>query len=207
MDHMIQTLRGLFRAIWREQNRAWCHNNGPNKPSNDAKTAHEKIMTMGVFANQMEEEMLLNRLPSDDKLASDFGKAYLLLPPSQKASRFASLMWMEYDLSTTPVDVHISVTMFCHDGSNLELPFRLERGGGIHDFYHAQLGNKMLPKKPGWLPESQPSFPLCANCPVTLVIALLLTLYGLKETARILNAHEPYRIERYKKQLEPWVKV
>ena len=77
----------------------------------------------------------------------------------------------------------------------------------MHDFYHAQLGNDDVPKKPSWLPGTQPSFRLCANCPVTLVISLLLTLYGRKETARILHIHDLYQIELYIEQLEPWVKV
>ena len=58
---------------------------------------------------------------------------------------------------------------------------------GIHDFYHAQLIQQFSPKKFGdilqnkclsWLPESQPSFPLPADCPVTLLLCIILTLYG-----------------------------
>ena len=58
---------------------------------------------------------------------------------------------------------------------------------GIHDFYHAQLiqqfspkqfGNKLQTKCLSWLPESQPSFPLPADCPVTLLLCLIVTLYG-----------------------------
>ena len=58
---------------------------------------------------------------------------------------------------------------------------------GIHDFYHAQLIQQFSPKQFGdilqnkclsWLPESQPSFPLPANCPVTLLLCIILTLYG-----------------------------
>lgn len=224
MEHIISTVRQLFLAIWSEQDDAWRNDSGPNKPSTKAKDVLNALGTKGSFANQLNQAALLNRLPSETQLASDFKRAYLLLPPSPKAADFVPLMWMGYDLAVTPVDVCIRVTMFCLDGNELEwLAFRLEspenrlentennngndNGTGMHDFYHAQLGNDDVPKKPSWLPKSQPSFPLCANCPVTLVISLLLTLYGRKETARVLANHQPYRIKHYKEQLERWVKV
>ena len=58
---------------------------------------------------------------------------------------------------------------------------------GIHNFYHAQLIQQFTPKQfgnilqsecPNWLPESQPSFPLPADCPVTLLLCIMITLYG-----------------------------
>lgn len=208
MEQMITTLRQLFAGIWREQNRAWQHNNGPNKPSNEAKDALKEVRTRGAFANQLKEEALLALLPSTERHFADFGRAYLLLPPSEKAAGFVPLMWMGCDLEKTPVDVRIRVTMFCLNGRNLEVfPFRLESGAGRHDFFHAQFGNHDIPPTAPWIPQSQPSFPLCANCPVTLVICLLLTMYGLNETGRILNAHQPHQIEQYKEKLAPWLKV
>ncbi len=208
MDQEIRTLRDLFLAIWSEQVDAWRNDKKPNKPSTKAREVLNELGTKVPFSNQLTREALLSCLPSETQLASDFKQAYLLLPPSPKAADFVPLMSMTYDLSTTPAKVCIRVTMFCHDGSNLQwLPLRLESGDGMHGFYHAQLGNSDEPKKPSWLPGSQPSFPLCANCPVTLVIALLLTLYGQKETARVLFNHPPHQIKRYKKQLERWVKV
>ena len=210
MDHMMRTLKELFLAIWSEQDEAWRKDSGQNKPSEKAKEALEKVRTMGSFANQLTREALLSRLPDETQLVRDFEREYLLLPPSPKAANFVPLMWMGYDFDfeADRLDARVDVTMFCHVGSELKwLPLRLESGGGMHNFYHAQLENKMVPIKPDWLPGSQPSFPLCAKCPVTLVISLLLTLYGLEETARILTNHNPYRIGHYRKQLEGWVKV
>ena len=209
MDHMIRTFRELFLAIWSEQDEAWRKDRGPNKPSVNATDVLNRVRTQGSFANQLDRDALLNRLPSKTQLELDFKRAYLLLPPSPKAADFVPLMWMSYNLTVKPVEVRICITMFCHHGADLKsFPFRLENGSGRHAFYHAQLGNNMdVRLEPEWLPESQPSFPLCANCPVTLVISLLLTLYGLNETGRLLTHHDPYRIGRYKGQLEPWVKV
>lgn len=219
MDHMIETLRDLFLAIWLEQNDAWRNDRAPNRPSSKAKEVLNEVGTRGSFANQFDQAALLNSLPSETQLDSDF-KRYLLLPPSRRAADFVPLMWMKYNLAVEPVDIRIRVTMFCLEGNELEgLALRLEspenrrrntendNGIGMHEFYHAQLGHDDWPTKPSWIPTSQPSFPLCANCPVTLVISLLLTLYGRKETARVLANHKLHRIERYKKQLERWVKV
>ena len=76
---------------------------------------------------------------------------------------------------------------------------------GIHDFHHAQLiqqfdpkqfGDKLQTKCLSWLPESQPSFPLPADCPVTLLLCLIVTLYGGKYYKKICDpilGIEPYR--------------
>ena len=86
--------------------------------------------------------------------------------------------------------------------------------GGIHDFHHAQLirkfGQKKLDNKlqidcPIWLPQSQPSFPLPAECPVTLLLCLLVTLYGREYYNRFLAEHTIFEIEQYKQELNRWI--
>ena len=88
---------------------------------------------------------------------------------------------------------------------------------GIHDFHHAQLirkfGNKLDSKLkiecPSWLPQSQPSFPLPAKCPVTLLLCLIVTLYGRKCYNKFvsdhLNQYGKSAVKPYEKKLEPWV--
>ena len=82
------------------------------------------------------------------------------------------------------------VTLDTNDKTKLNgVGFRMETpdGTGIHDFHHAQLIHQFSPKQFGnilqikclsWLPESQPSFPLPADCPVTLLLCIMITLYG-----------------------------
>ena len=79
---------------------------------------------------------------------------------------------------------------------------------GIHDFYHAQLIQRFSPKQfsdklqtkcLSWLPESQPSFPLSANCPVTLLLCLIVTLYGRKYYTKICG--RILGIEQYRNKL------
>jgi len=209
MPAMTETFRQLFLAIWCEQNRAWNYRSGRNKPSEKAREAYNRLMGHPRFCNQFDHVKLEKVLPSSTKLTSDFGRMFLLLPPSERTSAYVSLMWARYDFSQRPETVEFQVTMSCvHDGRLRHLPFRMEYGAGMHRFYHAQLGNRndeLL--DPRWLPCRQPSFPLAANCPVTLTLALLLTLYGVKETGRVVLVHKPFGIEGYRSKLEPWVSL
>ena len=85
---------------------------------------------------------------------------------------------------------------------------------GSHDFHHAQLirkfGQKKLDNKlqidcPIWLPQSQPSFPLPAECPVTLLLCLLVTLYGRKYYNQFLTDHNIFEIGQYQQELNRWI--
>ena len=85
---------------------------------------------------------------------------------------------------------------------------------GIHDFHHAQLirtfGQSKLDDKlrvcsPDWLPTTQPSFPLPAKCAVTLLLCLIVTLYGRKYYNRFLAEHEIFDIKQHKETLDTWI--
>ncbi len=62
---------------------------------------------------------------------------------------------------------------------------------GKHDFCHMQFCqslSKLIPcLDPSWLPESQPSIPLDADCQVSLVLCMLVSLYGRKEVKKRLS--------------------
>ena len=86
--------------------------------------------------------------------------------------------------------------------------------GGSHDFHHAQLirkfGQRKLDDKlqidcPIWLPQSQPSFPLPAECPVTLLLCLLVTLYGRRYYNQFLTDHNIFEIGQYQQKLNRWI--
>ena len=85
---------------------------------------------------------------------------------------------------------------------------------GAHDFHHAQLirkfGQKKLDNKlqidcPIWLPQSQPSFPLPAKCPVTLLLCLIVTLYGRRYYNQFLTDHNIFEIKQYQPELDQWI--
>ena len=100
------------------------------------------------------------------------------------------------------------------DGQKLDI---YERSESIHDFYHTQLiqsfGNSPFDRKvqvecPSWLPVSQPSFPLTANCPITLVFSLLLTLYGKRYCWEFFHNHNPQLndLKQQMNKLDEWIK-
>ena len=101
--------------------------------------------------------------------------------------------------------VNSSVDGQCVDTTN---------NSGIHDFHHAQLirkfGQEKLDNKlqidcPIWLPQSQPSFPLPAKCPVTLLLCLIVTLYGRKYYNQFLTDYNIFEIGQYQRELDQWI--
>lgn len=53
----------------------------------------------------------------------------------------------------------------------------------MHSYYHAQPFNRFmrgpsLPGSPEWLATSTPTFPVDADCTVTLLIAMIISVYG-----------------------------
>ncbi len=60
---------------------------------------------------------------------------------------------------------------------------------GRHDFYHAQFwhrlrGTRLRLPELEWIPETQPSLPVSATGPLELLLALMVSVYGLNEAAR-----------------------
>jgi hypothetical protein len=164
-------------------------------------------------------------------------KAILVLPPLQEDQAFVPILNLECELSKNINSLRLHVLLVRLDEDHRKLygiGFRCEcpeneqyskektkikkkkkpvqAGEGLHDFYHAQLitGFSYGPsiEIPDWLPTSQPSFPLLADDPVTLVFALLMTLYGKKYCWDFYNKHAsnlPDLNPRIKR-LQPWIK-
>ena len=85
---------------------------------------------------------------------------------------------------------------------------------GIHDFHHAQLIQRFRREElnselqidcPCWIPDSQPSFPLPAECPVTLLLCLIVTLYGRNYYNQFLTQHQIFDIKRHLKKIDRWI--
>ncbi len=119
---------------------------------------------------------------------------------------------MKCNLSKIPIEICLRVTLLCLDESRLKaIGFRLEEWK-THQFYHAQFISDLGPSDvanqllcPEWIPDSQPSFPVPADCPVSLILCLLLTLYGLKDASRICNDYNVHKLQPYIAKLKPYV--
>ena len=165
----------------------------------------------------------------------DFSKSergqVLYLPPLEKNPRCVPILSLYCKLNETQSIAKFRVMLVCLDkkGKPYGIGFRMETpesmnqdmnttdNVGIHDFHHAQLIRRfgqsnldILPIDcPIWLPDSQPSFPLPAECPVTLLLCLIVTLYGRNYYNDFFNVYfndyKKSQIKRYKKKLDSWV--
>ena len=152
----------------------------------------------------------------------------LYLPPLEKNPSCVPILSLYCKLNEQQNIAKLRVMLVSLDkkGDPYGIGFRMETpesmnqgvdmpaGGGIHDFHHAQLiqrfkqeqlDSKLQIDCPCWIPESQPSFPLPAECPVTLLLCLIVTLYGRKYYNQFLAEHQIFDIEQYKKKLKPWI--
>ena len=72
---------------------------------------------------------------------------------------------------------------------------------GLHDFFHAQLCDHISQNVknicPSWVPCSQPSFPLDAKDDVSLVLCMLISIYGVRDVIQKLNSAGIYGYRRY----------
>jgi hypothetical protein len=163
------------------------------------------------FAPFADRGMLESNLPNADHPNTDFLKTrqFLYLPPIKAFSLLLPVLRVkaEFDRERQP-EVRLRVTLFLRDRAQKRLRYfgyRFEspelRGPnrevqeGRHDYYHAQLIHVLGDSRshpggeqcwPEWLPLDQPAFALDADCSVSLLISLLVSLYGLEYIDKLL---------------------
>ena len=181
----------------------------PIKPEdvNDFFSLSEKSAAVNFFKEN--KVLYLPPLKKDVKDAG-FVPVFSLccnLSRDQSVARFrVMLVSLDKDDKTTLNG--IGFRMETPDGRNRNANMACDDTTGNHNFYHAQLiqqfspkqfGNKLQTECPSWLPNSQPSFPLPADCPVTLLLCLIGTIYGRKYYHEICGAIRG--IDQYKNKL------
>ncbi|MFQ5911427.1 MAG: hypothetical protein ACE5IJ_12025 [Thermoplasmata archaeon] len=172
----------------------------------------------------IKEKELGGLFPDAEVVEADFSerRGVLYLPPLEKNPEFVPLLSLWCKLEETGASMALRVMLVSRGGSEGRvrgIGFRLESPHGDdenedelgrHDFYHAQLirslGHGPPVECPGWLPETQPSFPLTADDPVTLVLCLLLSLYGRKYCWTFYTEHQIFDLKSYLDRLDTWIK-
>ena len=152
----------------------------------------------------------------------------LYLPPLEKNPHCIPILSLYCQLNNQESVAKLRVMLVSLDGNQdpYGIGFRMEtpeymnqntnatNSDGNHDFYHAQLirtfgrskfDDRLQVCSPDWLPTTQPSFPLPATCPVTLLLCLIVTLYGRKYYNRFLAEHEICDIKQHRETLDPWI--
>lgn len=231
-------LKDLLILLFKKQESAWEQRNSKDKPSKCALKTYNAIKNKWIPITLKEIEFLFNKSQQD---FSEWGKV-LYLPPLRKDAHFVPVLSLDCDWNQTQTQKYsarLKVMLVCHGNRTAEnqkpygIGFRLETpeslnqtdsttvNKGIHDFHHAQLIKKFGKKKldrsleiccPNWLPDTQPSFPLPAKCPVSLFFCLIVTLYGRNEYCDYRGMfpkqkHYPgYNVRDHLKELDQWIK-
>lgn len=187
----------LFKALW--------HSNQNLEP-NRLTAGHEKVSDLLDYVStrfvRIENERALEwLLPANNRLQVNFGNRYIFLKPVERGRVMLPIIWMKCDFTYQQVPkISLKLCLFLFDETKKikALAYRFEtpegEGTGTHDYYHAQLitsfvsGNGVwCPNCRKWLPETQPAFAIDAQDPVTLLICLLVSLYGINEVGKLLK--------------------
>ena len=209
MDKSIACLRKLFLLLHSEQARDWSDDRRKysERGIKVSQTAQEVYEMLEKKWEPVSEEELKTWLSAEDEPDVDFvgHQKVLYLPALEKDSDFVPVLSLKIDPSREPRKFALRVMLVSQDkqGDLSGFGFRLEspegkRDKGRHDFCHAQLirsfekGKSPPFKTPECLPDKQPSFPLIAYSPVTLVLSLILTLYGRREYWAFYQRHSAH---------------
>ena len=225
MIETINALKDILMPLFQIQTDAWFNPEPEPKPSCQALKIFPTLLGRWEPITDFEE---IEHLFQSSELTLDFSERVLYLPPLEENSNFVPILSLFCKLSEVQSTAQFKVMLVCLDedekqcgiGFRVETPERMNQNvntsgnGGIHDFYHAQLIRKFDQRAPdstqgfdcpSWLPQSQPSFPLPADCPVSLLLCLIVTLYGKKYYKDFLNTHGTPKTEQYQDKLDLWV--
>jgi hypothetical protein len=182
------------------QNRCGAWERNPRGP---ASTFHDLVhASYPGFSETELEGLLLNRSEFD----SSEQNRYLFLEPIGEGPGIVPLLSFRYNFQGHNAELRLQLALFVlHDNSLAAVGCRFEpsEGPGVHDYWHAQIFREFhgrgprLPRCPLWLPTSRPAFQLKADDPVTLLISMVISLYGFGSThelqqAPFANALKPY---------------
>ena len=197
MLKVITAFKQILTPLCKIQKSAWNNEEAKWKPSKRALETYKFVSQQPLQSLQPVKLEDIEQFFSPSGKSADVNffeeKKVLYLPPLKKDAEFVPIFSLCCNLSKDQSIARFRVILVSLDENDKTklngIGFRMETpdGTGIHDFYHTQLiqqfspkqfGDKLRAKCPCWLPESQPSFPLPADCPVTLLLCIIITLYG-----------------------------
>ena len=230
MTEAISALQNLLESLFEIQRSAWFAEEGKWRASPEALETYKRIAANweAMYLKDVKHKF------NNSELDLHFCNRVLYLPPLIRDPNFVPVLSLSCKLNETQSIARFRVMLICLDENEKfrGIGFRLETpegqnqaeqdeqtptNEGSHDFHHAQLirrlGRTKLDKLPiecpCWLPQSQPSFPLPAKCPVTLLLCLIVTLYGRRCYNRFfdtyVNNFRKSAVKRYKDKLDPWI--
>jgi hypothetical protein len=136
---------------------------------------------------------------------------FLYLRPIEEGGSFLPIMAVKCHWDENNLEVRIRMGLFRLFETELKASgFRYEtpEGEGDHNYYHAQLifgfdkDTKRLQFCERWLPVTQPAFCLDANNPVSLLVGLLVSLYGFGIIRQMLSLSFGRMLEPYLEEMQ-----
>lgn len=172
---------------------------------------HEQVSGVYHGFGDRELEGLLSKQNSPVVDFGDHGKV-LFLEPIAGPRCMIPILSLRYDFYRSIPEVRLRLALFLFDdtGRVAAIGYRFEspEGEGTHHYYHAQLIRNLdhgqsLPC-PAWLPTTQPAFALDAENALTLVVCLLITLYGLEYVDELQGAPFWVHLKSYVQNRMMW---
>ena len=227
MTKTVTTLENILTHLYQRQYSAWNEKDPKLKPTEQALKTYQTI-SMVVPPITRKETEFEYKPPNFILDISRRGRVLYLPPLQNKAADFVPLLVPSCKLNRKKSTARLQVMLVRLDkgpkpvgmGFRLETPERTNQNAnstslaGIHDFHHGQLIREFRDRQldeslriccPWWLPTTQPSFPLPAQCPVMLLLCLILTLYGKTFYNQFLADYEIFDIARYSTKLNSWI--
>ena len=190
MDKELKLFRDILLAIWDNHRKPWLY------PRGQARDIYLEIEP--TFSSMTTREELEMSLPTEGRVSTDFPRSrFLYLSPVNRNQVLLPVLRLKCDFGRSIPEIRLRVGVFLRYNLDIRaIGYRFEspEGVGIHHYYHMQmirgfqLGVPFLPDEYlTWMPDSAPTFPLDVDSPVKLLISLLISLYGLTETGRVLR--------------------
>ncbi|MBX3001991.1 MAG: hypothetical protein KF893_25930 [Caldilineaceae bacterium] len=147
----------------------------------------------------IEERELENYLNSSDTIELLKWGKFLYLRPIEEGGFFIPVLTIKYDFGGHEQEIRLRLAFFCIDengdikasGFRFEAP---EDTDGLHNYFHVQAitgFDKDTPKYQlpceKWIPVKQPALCFDANGPVSLVVGMLVSLYGFNYIKELMN--------------------
>lgn len=189
----------FIEILHQEQERVW---SGEYKENDKFSALIDELGRNNWFKVDSADITALEKIWNDRNVIdleeiTQFGNKVFYLPPIEKGGNYFAVMSIKVNCNVNDYIASIRVMLLTpkspsdvNDKSPFSfwgVGFRIENGDGRHNYHHAQIisdfkgssnANNFF-ESVSWLPETHPAFPLKANEPLTLILSLYLTLYGL----------------------------
>lgn len=122
---------------------------------------------------------ILSKIITENWLSYQLCLEQFRLPPLKNKKGFVPYLQVKCDLSGSSCSLSLRVELYHLEKNKMKaIGIRFETGDIAHNFCHVQLFSlRSFSQK---IPDEDPCIPTAAACPISLLICLIISLYGLK---------------------------